>query len=152
MTCSEWLCGQPSLADHHYNMNSGHIHRFNMLSPSFSLLGQVHFGLFVPIPISTYVRVSRHKHMYAVHLFVVLIFVVFFIKLWTDFLLYLPGIDLLLLCSSWTYFAFNRHKAFCLTNTLQHLFKLLQNSIINRVGLFERPQVQVIFHIHFINS
>lgn len=78
-------------------------------------------------------------------------FVVFFIKLWTDFLLYLPGIDLLLLCSSWTYFAFNRHKAFCLTNTLQHLFKLLQNSIINRVGLFERPQVQVIFHIHFIN-
>jgi len=78
MTCSEWLCGQPSLADHHYNMNSGHIHRFNMLSPSFSLLGQVHFGLFVPIPISTYVRVSTHKHMYAVHLFVVLIFVVFF--------------------------------------------------------------------------
>lgn len=72
MTCSEWLCGQPSLADHHYNMNSGHIHRFNMLSPSFSLLGQVHFGLFVPIPISTYVHVSTHKHMYAVHLFVVL--------------------------------------------------------------------------------
>lgn len=74
----------------------------------------------------------------------------FFIKLWTDFLLYLPGIDLLLLCSSWTLPSTGtKHSASQILCNI--LFNLLQNSIINRVGLFERPQVQVIFHIHFIN-